>query len=133
MKSRREEKLTGTRLPLVRHTALVEPLAVAWHAVSAPPAAVKPDDVALVLGGGPIGLAVLQVLRARGVRTVYVAEVAAQRQAFARSFGAAGVVDPSSEDVVKEMLKVTGGRGADVVWDCAGVPASLTTACTAVR
>lgn len=101
--------------------------------MSAPADPIKPSDVALVLGGGPIGLAVLQVLRARGVKTVYVAEVAAQRQQFAKDFGAAGIIDPSKEDVVKEMQKVTGGKGPDLVWDCAGVPASLTTACTAVR
>jgi threonine dehydrogenase-like Zn-dependent dehydrogenase len=49
--------------------ALVEPLAVAWHAVDASPIAALREPKCLVIGGGPIGLAVLQVLLARGAHT----------------------------------------------------------------
>lgn len=62
--------------------ALVEPLAVGWHAVSASP--IQPGDRVLVLGGGPIGLAVLQALKARQAGLVIVAEVAPARQRFAK-------------------------------------------------
>ena len=54
--------------------ALVEPLAVAWHAVDASPIAELKEPKVLVLGGGPIGLAVVQVLLARGAKTVSKSE-----------------------------------------------------------
>lgn len=53
--------------------ALVEPLAVGWHAVSTSP--YKDGDRVLVLGGGPIGLAVVLALIAKGCKTIIVAEV----------------------------------------------------------
>jgi Zn-dependent alcohol dehydrogenase len=53
--------------------ALVEPLAVGWHAVSTSP--FKEDDSVLVLGGGPIGLAVILALLAKGCKNIIVAEV----------------------------------------------------------
>lgn len=77
----------------------------------------------------------LQVLIARGIKTVYVAEVAASRQEFARRFGATEVLDPStSKDLVADVRsRCNDGAGPDVVFDCAGVPASLKSACHAVR
>lgn len=60
--------------------ALVEPLAVAWHAVDATNIADVKDPKCIVFGGGPIGLAVVQVLLARGVKTVICVEVAKMRQ-----------------------------------------------------
>lgn len=118
---------------MTRRIALVEPLSVAWHAVTA--SSIAPGSTAFILGGGPIGLAVLQVLLARGVKEVYVAEVAASRQEFARRFGATDVLDPSkSSDLVADIRsRCNDGAGPDVVFDCAGVPASLKSACHAVR
>ena len=114
--------------------ALVEPLAVAWHAVDASPIADIKEPKCLVLGGGPIGLAVVQVLLARGAKTVICAEVAKKRQEFAKDFGAHHVVDPSKQDVASTCFELCGGvNGPDIVFDCAGVPASIKTACTAVR
>lgn len=114
--------------------ALVEPLAVAWHAVDASGLASLREPKALVLGGGPIGLAVVQVLLGRGAHTVICAEVAKKRQEFAKGFGAHHVLDPSSVDVASTCLELCGGvNGPDVVFDCAGVPKSLETACLSVR
>ncbi|KAF3037222.1 hypothetical protein E8E12_005001 [Didymella heteroderae] len=111
--------------------ALVEPLSVAWHAVSAAP--IEPDTVALVLGGGPIGLAVVQCLKAKGVKKIIMSEVSSSRQRFARDFGAHHVLDPKTYDTVKVSRELSGTGGPDVVFDCAGVPASIETACTAVK
>lgn len=111
--------------------ALVEPLAVAWHAVEQYP--LKQGDSALVMGAGPIGLGVIQCLKARGASTIIVAEVEQQRQKFAQQFGATHIIDPRSEDVVKRAKELTGGRGPNCAFDAAGVPASIRDACLAVR
>ena len=112
--------------------ALVEPLSVGWHAVSQSP--LKPDSSVLVLGGGPIGIAVLLALRARGCGEIIVSEPSSSRQKFARHFGATHVLDPSKEaDLVKAVRDLSGGLGVDIVFDCAGVAAGLEAACRAIR
>ncbi|KAI0487269.1 GroES-like protein [Xylaria cf. heliscus] len=112
--------------------ALVEPLSVAWHALSAAPE-INPDSVVLIIGGGPIGLAMILCLKAKGVKTIVVSEIAASRQNFARQFGATQVVSPINHDITKVVLGVSDGRGADVAFDCAGVPLSIKSACTAIK
>lgn len=111
--------------------ALVEPLSVAWHAVSAAP--LKKDSVVLILGGGPIGLAIVQCLVSLGTTKIILSEVSKSRQRFTKEFGAHHVVDPKTYDTVAISKELSGSGGPDIVFDCAGVPASLTTACTAVR
>ncbi|MDF3310929.1 zinc-binding dehydrogenase [Rhodococcus sp. T2V] len=73
--------------------ALTEPMAVAWHAV-------RKGDVgkrrnAVVIGCGPIGLAVITMLKATGVRTVVAADFSTRRRELARQCGADVVVDPA--------------------------------------
>ncbi|MBS44189.1 MAG: alcohol dehydrogenase [Nocardioides sp.] len=75
--------------------ALTEPLAVAWHAVNR--GEVAKGDVAVVVGCGPVGLAVIAVLKARGVRTVIASDPSAGRRALATALGADTVVDPREE------------------------------------
>jgi len=111
--------------------ALVEPLSVAWHAISAAP--LTKDSVVLVLGGGPIGLAIVQCLVSLGTKKIIMSEVSRSRQRFAREFGAHHVLDPKTYDLVAISKELSGSDGPDIVFDCAGVPASLITACTAVR
>ncbi|KAF2806416.1 GroES-like protein [Mytilinidion resinicola] len=111
--------------------ALVEPLSVAWHAISAAP--ITPDSTVLVLGGGPIGLAVVQCLSALKTKKIIVSEVSSSRQAFAGQFGAHHVLNPKTYDLVAMSKELSGADGPDVVFDCAGVPASIATATQAVR
>lgn len=114
--------------------ALVEPLAVAWHAVDASPIKDIAEPSCVVFGGGPIGLAVVQVLKARGAKRIFCVEVAAKRQEFAKTFEADHVLDPTKVDVVSTCLELNGGlNGPDLAFDCAGVPASLETACKVIR
>ena len=87
----------------------------------------------LVLGGGPIGLAVVQVLLAHGTKKIIMSEVSSTRQSYAREFGAHHVIDPRSHDLVAVTRELCNGDGADIVFDCAGVPASLETACNAIK
>jgi threonine dehydrogenase-like Zn-dependent dehydrogenase len=72
--------------------ALTEPMAVGWHAVCRSEAGKK--DVAIVIGCGPIGLAVILMLKAKGVRTVIASDFSPGRRALATQCGADIVVDP---------------------------------------
>ena len=76
-------------------SALTEPLAVAWHAVRR--GEVRKRTVAIVIGCGPIGLAVILLLKARGVRTVVASDYSPGRRALATTCGADVVVDPAQE------------------------------------
>ncbi|KAL9008218.1 MAG: hypothetical protein Q9173_006634 [Seirophora scorigena] len=111
--------------------ALAEPISVAWHSIDISP--LKKGDKTLVLGGGPIGLAVIQCLKARGVETIIASEVSARRKEFAKQFGAHHVIDPTQEDIVARVREICGGVGADVAFDAAGVQAGLDQALKAVR
>lgn len=112
-------------------SALVEPLAVGWHAVDISPW--KPGAITLVLGGGPIGLSVIQALKAKGEGTVIVSEVSTKRKAFAEQFGADIIIDPSKEDLIKRCKELTKSRGIDVVYDCAGVQIAMDQAVQTLR
>ncbi|KAA1422687.1 alcohol dehydrogenase catalytic domain-containing protein [Mumia zhuanghuii] len=74
------------------HAATTEPLAVAYHAVRR--SEVRKKDVAIVVGCGPIGLAVILMLKAAGVRTVVASDLSAARRSLATRCGADIVVDP---------------------------------------
>jgi len=75
--------------------ALTEPMAVGLHAVRR--GAVKKGQVAVVIGCGPIGLAVISLLKASGVRTVVASDFSRGRRALAEACGADVVVDPAAE------------------------------------
>ncbi len=92
--------------------ALIEPLAVAVHAVRL--AEVAAEETLAVLGAGAIGLSVLQVARAWGVRRVWLAEPRPERRALARKFGAEVVCASAAE------LRETLGSSPRVVIEAAG-------------
>ena len=75
--------------------ALTEPMAVAWHAVRR--SGVGKRQTAVVVGCGPIGLAVILMLKARGVRTVIASDFSPGRRALAEVCGADVVIDPGAE------------------------------------
>jgi threonine dehydrogenase-like Zn-dependent dehydrogenase len=75
--------------------ALTEPMAIGWHAVRR--SEIGKGDVAIVIGCGPIGLAVIGMLKARGVRTVIASDFSAGRRALATACGADMAVDPRDD------------------------------------
>ena len=75
--------------------ALTEPMAVAWHAVRR--AEMGKRQVAIVIGCGPVGLGVILMLKARGVRTVVASDFSPGRRALAKACGADLVVDPADD------------------------------------
>ncbi|KAH7002553.1 chaperonin 10-like protein, partial [Ilyonectria destructans] len=111
--------------------ALVEPLAVAWHAVKL--SGFQPNDAALILGAGPIGLAILHILKSQGGSQIIVSETAEKRRQFATNFGASTVIDPTREDVGERCKTLCAGEGVQVVFDCAGVQSTLEAALAASR
>jgi (R,R)-butanediol dehydrogenase/meso-butanediol dehydrogenase/diacetyl reductase len=110
--------------------ALVEPLAVAYHAVCL--AGLSRDDDVLVMGGGPIGAAVTLFARHAGVRNIVVSEPNAVRRDYARNFGATATVDPKDGDLGALAAKHLGGLPS-VVIECVGNPGRINDALGAVR
>lgn len=102
------------------HAALIEPLAVAAHDVRR--ARLVAGETALVIGGGPIGQ-LIALVAARTGACVIVAEPNAERRALAAKHGAIAV-DPIHEDLAAIVQDATGGAGADVVFEVAGVAAT---------
>jgi 2-desacetyl-2-hydroxyethyl bacteriochlorophyllide A dehydrogenase len=98
--------------------AMVESTTVAWHAVKISGA--RDGDTALIVGGGPIGLALLLCLRARGAAHVILSEPSPARRALAERLGAE-TVDPTNDDVDAFVREKTEGAGADVAFDASGV------------
>lgn len=111
--------------------ALIEPLSVGHHAFVRSGAG--KGDVAIVGGAGPIGLLTSAVLKAEGL-TVYISELSEARKEMARSTGVADeVLDPREGDVADRVRELTGGRGADVGFECSSVPVVLDMLFDAVR
>jgi (R,R)-butanediol dehydrogenase/meso-butanediol dehydrogenase/diacetyl reductase len=111
--------------------ALAEPLAVGLHAVRR--GGVQPGDTVLLLGAGPIGIAVLMALKLAGAAGIYVSEPAPERAKRAAELGATEVYDPAETDVRREVFLRTGRVGPDVVVEATGLPAQAELAVTSVR
>ena len=103
--------------------ALTEPTAVATHMVRR--SGVQVGDLVVVLGGGPIGLLVAQVARAVGASRVYISEINEFRLNLAQELGF-GVINPQKADAIQAVLDMTGGEGADVVFEEIGLPEAAT-------
>jgi threonine dehydrogenase-like Zn-dependent dehydrogenase len=97
----------------IGHAALTEPMAVGLHAVNK--SSIQPGEVALVIGCGPIGLAIIAALRHRGVESIVAADYSRKRRELATTMGAHQTVDPaqgSPFDDVKPSL----------VFEAVGIP-----------
>ncbi|MDX2138237.1 MAG: 2,3-butanediol dehydrogenase [Chloroflexota bacterium] len=110
--------------------SLIEPIAVAVRAVHR--TSPKLGESALIVGAGPIGLAVLQVLRAAGIERIAVIEPARMRRELAREFGAALVLQPH-DDLSHAVRDLARGVGFDMAFECAGVDAAFQTSMRGTR
>ena len=109
--------------------ALVEPLAVALHGVAL--AGLRPNDKVLVLGAGPIGLAVAFWARRMGASRVVVQDVTDHQRDRALTIGATGFVADRDEPVAASD-RALGGK-ADIVFECVGLPGLIAQAVEQVR
>lgn len=111
--------------------AMIEPVAVLLHSLSL--AELQPTETVAVMGAGPIGLLAVKMAKLAGASTVVCADSIPHRLAKAREFGADVTVDVSKDSVVEAVLDTTGARGAHVVLDAAGKPASINAAMLSAR
>ncbi|KAL2816114.1 chaperonin 10-like protein [Aspergillus granulosus] len=125
--------------------ALIEPLAVVWHGVKlflstrhdleGPTSLSDVEIQALIIGAGPVGVAMAFVLKAWGVKTVFVSEPSKARREVLQSTGVVtDIFDPVTESIPDRCRAATnGGQGVDVVFDCAGSQAGFQTGCESLR
>lgn len=106
------------------HAALTEPLSVGLHAVNQS-SAVEAGS-AIVVGCGPVGLAVIAALRLQGVGLIVAADFSPARRALAEAMGAAVVVDPREQPPV-DAWRAAAGRGPAVIFEAVGVPGMIAT------
>jgi len=108
-----------------RHAALTEPMAVGLHAVNK--SGIGPGEAALVLGCGPVGLAVIAALHAKGVEPIVATDFSVTRRRLAVTMGAHEAVDPRSEPGIDAWRRVDGMRPL-VIFEAVGVPGMLESA-----
>ena len=116
----------------IEYAAVIEPLAVVHHAVKESGVTDWTNKTVLVLGGGPIGFAMILDLLAHGATNIIVSEPAKIRREQVSEF-AQTVINPVNEKVGDRCRELTQGVGVDVVFDCAGVPIGLEAAFDAIR
>ncbi len=110
--------------------AQIEPATICFHAVRA--TAPRLGDVAVIQGAGPIGLNTMQWVLAAGAGEVIVVEPADARRELAKDLGAHAVVSPG-EEADALIAERTKGLGADLVYECAGIPATVQSAVNMTR
>ena len=100
--------------------AMAEPLACVIHGIDQ--AQIRPGQVVLVIGGGTIGLMMVQMARICGASTVILSEPVKMRRKIGMEVGADATIDPIHEDVPQKIWEICGRKGADVVIECVGKP-----------
>lgn len=104
------------------NAALAEPFAAALHGIHT---SGRSGGSALVIGGGPIGLALLKILILLGFGPVALSEPVADKRKMATGFGVDAAFDPLGQDLNRESFLFTGGVGFETVFECSGVPGNI--------
>lgn len=113
------------------HAALIEAVSIAVHAANRTP--VTLGDTAVVVGSGMIGLLVVQTIRLSGCSRVIAVDLEDNKLELAKQFGADVGLNPKKCDVIQEVMKLTGGRGADAAIEVVGASATVNTAIDVTR
>ena len=98
--------------------AVLEPVTVAVHTVDI--ADIHPGCTLAIMGGGPIGMLVLEVAKIAGAAKILMSEPVESRRKLAEQLGATATIDPLNENVEEMTKKMTEGRGFDRVIDASG-------------
>ncbi|MGE5551850.1 MAG: scyllo-inosose 3-dehydrogenase [Bacteroidota bacterium] len=102
--------------------SLVEPTSVAYNAVIERGGGIRPGDNVVILGGGPIGLAAVAILKRAGAAHVILSEPSEGRAALGVKMGATDIINPLKEDFAARVLEITGGLGAKLYLEATGLP-----------
>ena len=113
------------------HAAMVEPFAIALHAIRRAPPAL--NDVVVVLGAGMIGLALVQALSRAGCGKLISVDIAEDRLQMAKKFGATQTINSGKQNAIEEILMLTHGLGADLAFEAVGVTATVDLALRCLR
>jgi L-iditol 2-dehydrogenase len=113
------------------HAALIEPFAIALHAVKR--ADLASVESAVVVGAGMIGLAIVQILASKGYKNIICVDLVADRLALASKCGATQVIDSRATDPVEAILALTDGRGAEVALEAVGITSTVDVALRSAR
>ncbi len=113
------------------HAALIEAVSIAVHAANRTP--VHLGDTAVVVGSGMIGLLVVQAIRLAGCARVIAVDLEDSKLRIAESLGADVGLNPKQCDVVAEVKKLTGGKGADVALEVVGASPTVKMAIDCTR
>ena len=109
--------LLSRDIPL-RYGAMAEPLACCIHGMDR--ADIRAGETVLIVGGGAVGLMMLQLAKLRGASRVAVSEPVAMRRKIAEQLGADFTVDPVSENLREALKEKIGDEGPDVIVECVG-------------
>ena len=104
------------------HAALTEPMAVGVHAVAM--GRLEGNEACLVVGCGPVGLAVIAALKLAGAGPIVAADYSPRRRALAETMGADEVIDPAAGKAMDAFVK-TAGLKPPVIFECVGVPGMI--------
>lgn len=98
--------------------AMAEPLACCIHGLRQ--VEMRSGDTVAVIGGGAIGLMMVQLARLRGAGTVILSEPEAKRREIGLAVGASHAIAPLTQDPLEQIRQLTGRKGVDVAIECAG-------------
>jgi len=115
----------------IEEAAMTEPACVVLHAMLEK-GRVDPGDEVLIMGAGTIGLLALQIAKMAGAKRIFVAELNEKKREMAKKLGGV-VLDAVKMDTAAEVIRFTGGTGADVVVDCTGAEPAIQSGLKAVR
>ena len=108
--------------------AIVEPLSIALHAIQQ--SGFRIGDTAAVIGAGPIGLFVIQVLKASGAKRIFALEPVESKQKKALELGADKIFKPNAWN---KIVRLTDKLGPDYVYDCVGLSSTVTTSLSLIK
>jgi len=111
--------------------AMVEPVAVAIHAIELTPISV--NDTALVVGTGLIGLFIIQVLKIKGCGQVIAVDLQQERLELAKEFGATATFNSGENNIIENIHKLTQNRGVDIAFEAVGITPTVKLAIESVR
>lgn len=111
--------------------ALVEPAAVALHAINLTP--LKKGASVVVIGSGMVGMFVIQLLKIKDYSPVIAIDLQKERLELAKKLGANFIFTPDDESLIKSVLSLTNERGADAVIEVVGINETIQTGISLLR